>query len=127
MAQTKAKARPEAAAAPAVRLSTPSVTCTVAKGTKIEGNFHSSENIRLDGAVHGELRCDKKLVMGEGSRLEGKIFAADAVIMGEVVGDISVQGALQLTHTAQVTGSIVTRHLIVDEGARYEGQCKAGA
>lgn len=126
MSQTKAKTRPESAGAGS-RPTGQAVTCAIAKGTKIEGNFQSAENIRLDGAVVGEVRCDKKLVMGEGSRLEGKVFANDAVIMGQVEGDLTVAGVLHLTASARVKGNITTRHLIVDEGAQYEGQCKAGA
>ena len=125
MAQTKVKSRSESPVT-AVRAGSQADTCTVAKGTKIQGNFHSAENIRLDGAIVGEVRCDKKLVMGEGSRLEGKIFANDAVVMGRVEGDLTIQGVLHLTASARIKGNINTRHLIVDEGAKYEGQCKAG-
>ena len=100
--------------------------CVVAKGTKIEGNFHSTENLRLDGVIIGEVNCDRKLVMGEESRIEGKIKAAEAVVMGTIVGDISVKGALQLQSTARIDGNIDSRYMIVEEGAQFNGECKIG-
>jgi len=109
--------------------STPSnsANCVVAKGTKIEGNFRSPENIRLDGTVVGEVRCDKKLVMGEESLVEGKLFAQDAVVMGSVRGDLYVTETLHLQSTAKIQGNISTKYLIVDEGAVFNGDCKVGS
>ncbi len=103
-----------------------STNCVVAKGTKIEGNFQSPENVRMDGGLVGEVRCDKKLVMGETSSLEGKIFANEAVIMGRVKGDIVVADTLHLQNTANVQGNISAKYLIVDEGAVFNGDCKIG-
>lgn len=101
--------------------------CVVAKGTKIEGNFRSSENLRLDGVIVGEVQCDHKLVMGEQSRIEGKVQAAEAVIMGRIKGDITVSGTLQLQSTAHIEGNIVSKYMIVEEGAEFNGECKIGS
>lgn len=106
---------------------TSSANCVVAKGTKIEGNFRSPENIRLDGGVVGEVRCDKKLVMGEKSIVEGKVFAQDAVIMGMIKGDIVIAETLHLQSTAKLEGNITAKFMIVDEGAVFDGECKIGS
>ncbi len=98
--------------------------CVVSSGTKIEGGFASTENIRLDGALVGELRCDRRLVIGEAGLIEGKVTAAEAVIMGRIVGDVAVAGALHLMGTARIEGDISAGSLIVDEGARYNGRCQ---
>ena len=72
----------------------------------------------------GEVRCDKKLVMGEDSTVEGKLFAQDAVVMGTVRGDINVTETLHLQATAKIQGNIITKYLMVDEGAIFNGDCK---
>jgi cytoskeletal protein CcmA (bactofilin family) len=100
--------------------------CIVAKGTKIEGKFRSAESVRLDGTLVGEVHCDKKLVMGDQSRLEGKLFAQEAVVMGTLLGNVEVEATLHLTATANVQGSIKTKYLIVEEGAVYDGDCQVG-
>ena len=100
--------------------------CIISPGTRIEGKFNSSENIRMDGTVIGELKCEKKLVMGKGSRVEGKIFSNEAVIMGDIEGDLTVDGVLHLHNTAKIRGNIIAKKMIVDEGAIYNGECKIG-
>lgn len=102
------------------------LTTVVAKGTVIEGKFICSENVRLDGAVNGEVKVDKRLVMGDGSQVNGNIFARDAAIKGRIKGDVSVKEALHLMETAVIEGNITARTMVVEEGARYNGSCKIG-
>jgi cytoskeletal protein CcmA (bactofilin family) len=99
-------------------------SCVIAQGTKIEGNFQSSENVRLDGTVNGDFTCEKKLVVGRDGKVDGSIRAREAMIMGTVTGDVEVQGILQLDKTAQVKGNISAGSLSIDEGARFDGVLK---
>lgn len=122
----RAKARSEAAPTGRHTDSGSSLNCVVAKGTKIEGQFKSVENIRLDGTVVGDVSCNQKLVLGESGRVEGKIDTNDAVIMGHVVGELIVEGILHLNSTANIEGDITAKKMIVEEGARYNGACKIG-
>ena len=102
------------------------LNCVLSKGTKIEGQFNSTESIRLDGIVTGNVYCEKKLVLGETGRVEGKIDAKDAVIMGHVVGELVVEEVLHLNSTANIEGDITAKRMTVEEGARYNGACKIG-
>lgn len=101
-------------------------TTVIAKGTVIEGKFICSENVRLDGSVNGEVKVDKRLVMGDGSTVNGNIFARDAAIKGRIKGDVNVKEALHLMDTAVIEGNITARTMVVDEGAKYNGSCKIG-
>jgi len=100
--------------------------CVVAEGTKIEGQFHSVESVRLDGALTGDVKCDKKLVLGKTGRIEGKVVSTDAVIMGTITGELHVTGSLHLNSTANIEGDIIAKKMTMDEGARYNGGCKIG-
>jgi len=101
-------------------------TTVIAKGTTIEGKFACGENVRLDGAIHGEVKVDKRFVMGEGSYVQGNILARDASIKGKIKGDIHVKEALHLLDSAIIEGNINAKTMIVDEGARYNGSCRIG-
>lgn len=101
-------------------------TTVIAKGTVMEGKFACTENVRLDGSIHGEVKVDKRLVMGDTSYVQGNIFARDAAIKGRIKGDIVVNGALHLMDTAVIEGNITARTMVVEEGARYNGSCKIG-
>ncbi|MCC6723871.1 MAG: polymer-forming cytoskeletal protein [Saprospiraceae bacterium] len=101
-------------------------TCVVAAGTNIEGKFTSAENVRLDGFVKGEVKCSQRLVMGESGRVEGNIRTKDAIIMGKIEGELVAEGTLHLKATALIKGSITAKYMVVDEGAKYIGDCKIG-
>jgi cytoskeletal protein CcmA (bactofilin family) len=103
------------------------MTTVIAKGTVIEGKFECSENVRMDGSVHGEVRVDKRLVLGEGSYVQGNINARDAAIKGRIKGDVIVKEALHLMDTAVIEGNITAKTMVVEEGARYNGSCRIGA
>lgn len=101
--------------------------CIISKGASIEGTFHSAENIRLDGRIKGDLKCDKRLVMGESGIVEGTVLALEAVIMGNIKGNITINGTLNLMKTARIEGDIKAQSITVEEGALYNGKCQIGA
>ncbi len=101
-------------------------TTVIAKGTVIEGKFACAENVRLDGAIHGEVKVEKRFVMGDGSYVQGNINARDAAIKGRIKGDVYVKEALHLMESAVIEGNISARTMVVEEGARYNGSCKIG-
>jgi cytoskeletal protein CcmA (bactofilin family) len=101
-------------------------TTVIAKGTTIEGKFQCGENVRLDGSIHGEVKVDKRFVMGEGSYVQGNISARDAAIKGKIKGDVHVKEALHLMESAMIEGNITAKTMVVEEGARYNGSCKIG-
>jgi cytoskeletal protein CcmA (bactofilin family) len=102
------------------------LNCVIAKGTSIEGDFNTSENVRIDGVIKGNIECQKKLVLGASASIEGKLLANEAVIMGNIQGDVVVKGLLKLESTALIKGDITAQKIIVEEGARYDGISKIG-
>lgn len=101
-------------------------TTVIAKGTTIEGKFLCLENVRLDGLINGEVRVEKRLVIGDTGEVVGNIFANDASIKGRIKGDLNVKEALHLLETARIEGNITAKTMIVEEGAKYNGNCKIG-
>ena len=101
-------------------------TCVIAQGTSITGKFSATEDVRLDGVIEGDVKCDKRLVMGETGRVKGTIHAADAIIMGTIEGELIVGNTIHLKSTAKIDGVIQGKSMTVDDGARYSGECKVG-
>ena len=102
------------------------VTCVISKGTVIEGKFTCSENVRLDGTIIGEVRVEKRLVMGETGLVQGNINTLNCSIKGKIKGDIVVREQLHLLDTARIEGNIKAKSMIVDEGAQHNGNCQIG-
>ena len=101
-------------------------TTVIAQGTTIDGIFKCTQDVRLDGTLVGEVDCDRRLVMGETGKIEGKVKTKDADIMGTIEGEIEVENSLLLRSTAFIKGTIIAAFMSVDEGARYTGECKIG-
>jgi cytoskeletal protein CcmA (bactofilin family) len=111
----------------AVATTTPEgATCIIAKGTIIEGKITTSENIRIDGTIKGEVRCEKRLVMDAGGLIEGNLFAGESTIKGRVVGTVTITNTLHLLESSFIKGDIKAKKLHVEEGAKYDGKCLIG-
>ncbi len=100
--------------------------CVIAKGTIIEGKITTSENMRIDGTVRGEVHCEKRLVMDASGLIEGNVHAGESTIKGKVVGTVSVTNTLHLLESSFIKGDIKAKKLHVEEGAKYDGKCLIG-
>ena len=102
------------------------LTCVIAKGTFIQGTIKTTENIRIEGHIKGQMVCEKKLVMDGGSLVEGEITAGESTIKGEVRGTVTIHNTLHLLESSFIKGDIKAKKLHVEEGAKYDGKCLIG-
>lgn len=101
-------------------------TCFIAEGTVITGEFKTSANVRLDGAINGTVNCDGKIAMGKKGAIKGDIITQNSTIEGVFEGEIKVKDTLHLYPTANVNGKFTAEKMIVDEGAVISGECSIG-
>jgi len=95
----------------------------VGRSVKLEGDFSSDENVRIEGDVSGTLKTSKNLEVGDGATVEADVFAENATIAGRVSGNIDIKEKLELQESAKITGDIKTGVLMVAAGAKFSGQC----
>ena len=99
----------------------------IGKGTTITGDIETSNDIRIDGKLDGNLYCKAKVIIGNSAVLEGNLSAIHAEISGEVVGKVEVSELLSLKNTSTIHGDINTGKLVIESGAKFNGSCKMGA
>jgi cytoskeletal protein CcmA (bactofilin family) len=92
-------------------------------GTSIHGNFTSSDNLYFSGTLIGDIKLDKKLVLGEKSNIKGNISALNLIILGKVEGDINTQGKVIFGSKSTFKGKISAETIEVREGAIFNAQC----
>lgn len=97
---------------------------SIGKGTILEGNIESFGNIRVDGKVIGNVRTKSKVALGQSSSVEGNLLAQNAEIEGEVSGVVEVSDVLVLKATSVINGNIFTNKLVIESGAKFNGECK---
>jgi len=98
----------------------------IEKGTKIVGDIESHGNIRLDGDMVGNVNSQSKVVLGQTCVMDGKLFAQNAEVSGEITGSIEVTDLLILKSTALVNANVVYGKIIIEDGAVINGDMKQG-
>jgi len=92
-----------------------------------EGVIHSSEPLRLDGRVKGEIHCEHSVAIGESAHIEATIRADAVVIAGEVRGEVHATHKITLAATARMVGELTTPGIVIEEGAELVGRIQIGA
>ena len=95
-------------------------------GTTIEGSISSSENIRFDGNLNGNLNTKGKVFVGQSGQVSGEIRCKNCEIEGVVDGKVIVQELLSLRSMSKLYGEIKTGKLAIEPGATFTGKCDMG-
>ena len=95
---------------------------TLGEGVTFRGELSFERLLRIDGTFEGDLLSEGKVIVGPKGKVHANLNLREAVIEGEVEGNITVQEKLELRGEASVKGDIVAKSLCVDEGVHIEGQ-----
>ncbi len=95
-------------------------------GTTIEGNISSSENIRFDGNLIGNLITQGKVFIGQSGKINGEIRCKNCEVEGMVEGRVVVEELLSLRAVSKLYGEIKTGKLAIEPGATFTGKCDMG-
>ena len=98
----------------------------ISTGVKIEGKITSSGNIRVDGDIQGDIISQSNVTIGEGAKVNGQINADVITIGGKVSGTVRAKEKLVLDSKGNLKGDIITKILVVEAGAKFDGKSKTG-
>ncbi|MDP8259559.1 MAG: polymer-forming cytoskeletal protein [Candidatus Gygaella obscura] len=85
-------------------------------------SFKDPVNLRINGKFEGNLDTKGSLTIGPNAVVSAHIVGDNILIAGKVKGDVLARQKLILHSTAVLEGKIRTMRLIVEEGARFEGE-----
>ena len=99
----------------------------VGKGTTIEGTMSVSQSIRIDGMFKGTLNTTDTLIVGATGELSDvTVSAKNAMIGGNIKGNITASNKVTLESTSRLEGDLTAKLLVIEEGALFTGNCKSG-
>jgi cytoskeletal protein CcmA (bactofilin family) len=91
-------------------------------GLQIKGEISGDEDLRLDCKVEGAVSIGGfRLTVGSKAHVSGEIVAREAVIAGDVNGDIRASDRIEIKKDASVVGDICTGKIMIEEGAYFKG------
>lgn len=93
----------------------------IGQGSLVEGKVQCETNLRVDGAIHGEIDCTGQVIIGESGEARSNIRGANIIVAGRVIGDVSTQGRLTITSSGQVDGNVSVAKLVILEGGLLNG------
>jgi cytoskeletal protein CcmA (bactofilin family) len=96
-------------------------------GLQIKGEISGDEDLRLDCKVEGLISIGGfRLTVGPGAHVAAEIVAREAVIAGEVSGDVRAWDRIEIKKNASVVGDITTGKIMIEEGAYFKGSIEIG-
>ena len=98
----------------------------IAPGTKVHGDIDTDGTLRVEGAVEGQIKAAKAVVVGKDGVVDGNILTQDAVIGGRVNGTVTAESRLELQATCVIDGEIRARRVKLEEGGKVNGQVAMG-
>jgi cytoskeletal protein CcmA (bactofilin family) len=97
-------------------------------GLQIKGEISGNEDLKLDSRVEGLVSIGGfRLTVGPSAHLNADIVAREAVISGEVNGDISAADRIEIMKSASIVGDITTGKIVIEEGAYFKGGVEVGS
>lgn len=100
-----------------------SIQNKIAKGTKIVGDFSSEGDLRIDGAIEGNVKTPGKVVVGKTGEIIGTLESANAYFEGKFSGKLNLTETLTLKASAQIEGEVIAQKLAVEPGAIFNVTC----
>ena len=95
----------------------------IGETTNINGDLSTDDDLRIDGIVNGNIKSNKRIIIGTTATINGNISANTIEINGTVKGNIVASEILILKETAILEGDISVTKLSINTGAKFNGKC----
>ncbi|MCX6543198.1 MAG: polymer-forming cytoskeletal protein [Acidobacteria bacterium] len=94
----------------------------IGKSVVIKGELTGSEDLTVEGIVEGKIELrEHVLTIGAHARIKAEVFAKVAVVLGEVVGNITASEKVDIRDSGSVEGNIVSPRVAIAEGSHFRG------
>ena len=99
----------------------------IGKGTRLEGSMEVTQSLRIDGSFKGQIKVADTLIVGTTGELnEVTVTVKNAIIGGNVKGNIVASSKVTLESSSRLEGDLTAKLLVIEEGALFTGNCTSG-
>jgi cytoskeletal protein CcmA (bactofilin family) len=96
----------------------------ISKALRITGQLESTEDIRIDGEVDGDIH-GVSVTVGPGAKVKGSVYGQTVELAGTIEGKIEAKKVV-LTSTAHMAGDVIHQDIRIESGAYIDGHCRPG-
>lgn len=99
------------------------VSASIGKSVEVRGEVKGSEDLTVEGFVEGTITlAGSRLTIGAHAKVQADVSARDVVILGELNGNITASGRVELRSGALLMGDIQASRLSIEENAVFSGK-----
>lgn len=99
----------------------------IAAGMRVTGDIDSDGILKIEGRVQGTVRVARQVLVAKGGLVEGDLHAREAIIGGEVRGNVTATERVEIQPQSTIHGDLTTKVLLVQEGGEVNGVVRMGA
>ena len=87
----------------------------------ISGDIQTDGTVRVDGRIEGTMHRADTLIIGAGGTVVGNVEAREVVVGGDLCGNLTVSGRVEVQASATVRGDIHASAVMLLEGGTVHG------
>jgi cytoskeletal protein CcmA (bactofilin family) len=92
----------------------------------IHGDLSATGGFRIDGTVEGSVESKAAIVIGEAGVVRGDVRGTDIVVAGQIVGNVTCTGHLEILAKGRIEGDIDAKSVRVETGGVFRGTSRMG-
>ena len=95
--------------------------CTIGPGVSMSGRVSGTDEVAVFGSIEGNVSLESNLTVEEGGKVVADVDVESIVIRGELNGEVVARKSVELLAGCLVTGNLRAPRIIIQEGARFQG------
>lgn len=80
------------------------------------GNINTKGSLKIEGIVEGNIVQAKDVFIGKAARVNGDITCERCTVYGQVNGNITACGLIEVMSVGSVKGDIIASKIMIEEG-----------
>lgn len=93
---------------------------------KFKGDLDFEKGVRVFGRFEGTIKSKGQLHVAKGAKVKADVSAGSIDVDGDISGNLTASGKVQLKASAKLEGDLKTARLEVADGATFVGNCVVG-
>ena len=91
------------------------------KSLVVHGDLKADGAFRIDGTIEGSVASKSAVYVGESGVVRGDVSGSDVVIAGQVSGNVTCTGHLEIVATGRIEGDLDARSVRIETGGVFRG------